>query len=56
MTFIAVSMVMTLVFLGAWRSLFVTLTGSEVESKGTQGKKSGVFDVFRMVTTLINRW
>lgn len=54
--FIAVSMVMTLLFLGAWRSLFVALTGSEVEVKGTQGKKSGVMDIFRMVTTLINRW
>lgn len=54
--FIVVSMVMTLAFLGAWRALYVQLTGSEVEVKGTQGKKSGVMDIFRMVTTLINRW
>lgn len=54
--FIIVSMVMTLLFLGAWRSLYVALTGSEVEVKGTQGKKNGVLDIFRMVTTLINRW
>ncbi len=49
-------MVMTLVFLGAWRSLFVALSGGEVQSQGTQGKKSGVLDMFRMVTTLIGRW
>lgn len=53
--FIGVAMLMTLVFLATWRSVYVQLTGAEI--KGGQGnKKSGVFDVFRMVTTLINRW
>lgn len=52
--FIGVAMVMTLVFLTSWRTLYVKLSGAEVA--GGQGKKSGVFDLFRMVTTLINRW
>ena len=111
--FICVAMVMTLVFLGSWRALYVALTGSEVEVQGAQvrsfarpcrrrrcrrrrhwhwrawgrggvpsfsvksfpigdrhaytfvrtqhthnpqGKRSGVLDIFRMVTTLIGRW
>lgn len=54
--FIAVSMVMTLLFLGAWRSLYVKLAGGEVEVQGAQGKRNGVLDIFRMVTTLIGRW
>lgn len=49
-------MVMTLLFLGAWRSLYVKLAGGEVEVQGAQGKRNGVLDIFRMVTTLIGRW
>lgn len=53
--FIAVSMVSTLVFLAGWRAAYIAAQGDqEGEKKGN--KSAGVFDLFRMVTTLINRW
>lgn len=53
--FIAVSMVATLVFLAGWRSAYIAAQGNQEEE--TKGNKSGgVFDMFRMITTLIGRW
>jgi len=53
--FMAVTMVTTLVLLTAWRVAVVAVAGGEVEG-GEGNKRSGLFDVFKMVTTLIGRW
>ena len=53
--FMAVTMTTTLLLLVLWRAVVVLLVGGEVKGGGGN-KKSGVFDLFRMVTTLIGRW
>lgn len=51
--FIGVSMGATLVLLGTWRAAFVKFFAVD-ETK--EYKRGGIFDTFRMVITLINRW
>jgi hypothetical protein len=48
-------MISTFIFLAGWRSAYIAAQGNQEEEK--KGNKSaGIFDIFRMVTTLINRW
>ncbi|KAM3574080.1 hypothetical protein VYU27_003977 [Nannochloropsis oceanica] len=53
--FMAVTMVTTWALLVVWRAAVVVVAGGEVKGGGGN-KKSGVMDLFRMVTTLIGRW
>ena len=51
--FIIVSMVATLVVLSIWRVLFVSLNGGTSDK---EYKSAGLFEVFKMVGTLVKRW
>ena len=51
--FIIVSLVSTYVILSAWRYLYVRLNG-ETSDKGD--RQAGVFEIFKMVGTLMRRW
>jgi hypothetical protein len=52
--FVIVSLVTTLVFLELWRAVYIGVNGGE--KRLGDRKSGGIFDIFRMVTTLINRW
>ena len=51
--FIIVSMVATLAILSIWRVLFVSLNGGTSDK---EFKSAGLFEVFKMVGTLVKRW
>ena len=51
--FIVVSLVSTYIILAAWRYLYVRLNG-ETSDKGD--RQAGVFEIFKMVGTLMRRW
>ena len=51
--FIIVSMIATLAILSIWRVLFVTLNGGTSDK---EFKSAGLFEVFKMVGTLVKRW
>lgn len=52
--FIGASLGTTLVLLALWRAAYIGVNGGEKQSGD---RKSGsIFDLFKMVTTLINRW
>lgn len=50
--FAVVTLLSTAVLLGVWRGLYVKVRGVE----GAEGKRGGVLDGFRMITTLLRRW
>ena len=51
--FIIVSLVATFLLLTAWRCLYVALFGSTSDE---EYRKSGAFEIFRMIGTLVRRW
>lgn len=51
--FIIVSLVATFVLLATWRCLYIGLFGSTSDD---EYRKSGAFEIFRMVGTLVKRW
>ncbi|OSX76712.1 hypothetical protein BU14_0178s0028 [Porphyra umbilicalis] len=51
-SFAVVTLLSTAVLLGVWRGSYVKLRGAEV----AEGKRGGVLDGFRMITTLLRRW
>jgi len=51
--FIIVSAVATFVLLTAWRILYVVLFG---ETSDEEYRKSGVFEIFKMIGSLVKRW
>jgi len=51
--FIVVSMVATYILLAVWRYGYVFLFG---ETADTEYRSAGVFEVFKMVSTLLKRW
>eukprot|EP00638_Chattonella_subsalsa_P004005 CAMPEP_0117756808 /NCGR_PEP_ID=MMETSP0947-20121206/14326_1 /TAXON_ID=44440 /ORGANISM="Chattonella subsalsa, Strain CCMP2191" /LENGTH=241 /DNA_ID=CAMNT_0005576521 /DNA_START=132 /DNA_END=857 /DNA_ORIENTATION=- len=50
--FIVVSMVATLVVMSSWRALYIKINGDP----DAEFKRGGIFDGFRMISTLIQRW
>jgi len=50
--FIVVTMLTTLVIMASWRALYIQINGDP----DAEFRKGGIFDGFRMLTTLIQRW
>eukprot|EP01039_Chlorochromonas_danica_P008717 gene8717-9605_t len=50
--FIVVSMVTTLALLFGWRSLYIVLFGATAEEE----REAGLFEIFKMVSSMMRRW
>lgn len=51
--FIIVSLVATLIFLSTWRYAYISIVGSTSDN---EYKDAGLFEIFKMVGTLMRRW
>lgn len=52
-SFIAISTVITLMFLCGWRGLYIKAFGATTDE---DTKEAGFFEVFKMISTLVRRW
>lgn len=51
-TFTVITLVTNFILIGTWRTVYVKVRGDEPK----EGVRGGVFDGFRMITTLLRRW
>lgn len=50
--FAVITLISTYILVGSWRVLYVTIRGNETD----EGRRGGILDGFKMVTTLLRRW